>query len=106
MNNDLIVQLDYDYGASAYEIAVANGFIGSEKEWLESLKGEPGKDGLNGNNGINGKDGEPGRNGINGLDGEKGERGVSIFHTVGYMSTPDELIQHGIKRNEIQKVKE
>lgn len=27
-----------DPGASAYEIAIANGFEGSEKEWLESLK--------------------------------------------------------------------
>lgn len=27
------------YGKSAYEIAVANGFNGTEKEWLESLKG-------------------------------------------------------------------
>lgn len=38
-------------GKSAYQIAVDNGFIGDEKEWLESLKGqagqtgEPGKDG-------------------------------------------------------------
>ena len=26
-------------GASAYEIAVKNGFIGTEEEWLESLNG-------------------------------------------------------------------
>lgn len=35
-------------GASAYEVAVKNGFIGSETEWLESLRGAqgiPGKDG-------------------------------------------------------------
>lgn len=29
-------------GASAYEIAVKNGFEGSETDWLASLKGEPG----------------------------------------------------------------
>ena len=29
-------------GASAYEIAVRHGFSGSEQEWLQSLKGEPG----------------------------------------------------------------
>lgn len=29
-------------GASAYEIAVKNGFDGSEKEWLDSLKGKDG----------------------------------------------------------------
>ena len=34
-----------DYrGLSAYEIAVENGFEGTEQEWLASLKGEPGKD--------------------------------------------------------------
>lgn len=27
-------------GKSAYEIAVENGFIGSEEEWLESLVGD------------------------------------------------------------------
>jgi len=31
-------------GKSAYEIAVENGFEGTESEWLESLKGEDGKD--------------------------------------------------------------
>lgn len=35
-------------GESAYEIAVDNGYTGTEEEWLESLKGE---------NGVNGKDG-------------------------------------------------
>lgn len=29
-------------GKSAYQIALDNGFIGSEQEWLDSLKGEPG----------------------------------------------------------------
>ncbi len=32
-------------GESAYEIAVDNGFEGTELQWLESLKGEPGTDG-------------------------------------------------------------
>lgn len=32
-------------GASAYEIAVANGFVGTEEEWLASLKGEKGDSG-------------------------------------------------------------
>lgn len=32
-------------GKSAYEIAVANGFEGTETEWLASLKGADGKDG-------------------------------------------------------------
>lgn len=35
-------------GKSAYEIAVDNGFIGTETEWLESLKGSDGDKGDNG----------------------------------------------------------
>ncbi len=34
-------------GLSAYEIAKKNGFVGTEQEWLESLKGENGDNGLN-----------------------------------------------------------
>lgn len=33
-------------GKSAYEIAVEQGFVGSEQEWLESLKGQDGQDGI------------------------------------------------------------
>ena len=32
-------------GPSAYEVAVANGYVGTEAEWLESLEGEPGPPG-------------------------------------------------------------
>jgi hypothetical protein len=35
-------------GPSAYDIAVANGFVGTEEEWLASLKGEPGDPGVDG----------------------------------------------------------
>ncbi|MGM9647248.1 MAG: phage tail protein [Eubacteriales bacterium] len=41
-------------GKSAYQTAVENGFEGSEEEWLESLKGEPGAKGENGANGSDG----------------------------------------------------
>ena len=42
-------------GLSAYQIAVNNGFEGTEQQWLESLKGS---DGINGSNGLNGADGQ------------------------------------------------
>ena len=35
-------------GMSAYAVAVANGFTGSETEWLNSIKGTDGKDGTDG----------------------------------------------------------
>lgn len=47
-------------GASAYEVAVANGFIGSQTQWLASLQGAPGKDGLQGNVGATGDAGAVG----------------------------------------------
>ena len=53
-------------GKSAYEIAVENGFVGTETEWLASLKGAPGKDGAPGRDGA---DGAPGRDGTDGRDG-------------------------------------
>lgn len=39
-------------GKSAYEIAVDNGFEGSEIQWLASLKGEVGANGLDGGDGY------------------------------------------------------
>ena len=59
-------------GKSAYDIAVDNGFEGTEQEWLASLKGE---DGQQGQEGPAGQDGAPGRDGINGQDGAPGQDG-------------------------------
>ena len=39
----LVMTLDDHRGLSAYEIAVKNGFEGTEAEWLESLRGEDGR---------------------------------------------------------------
>ena len=43
---------DGNNGLSAYEIAVQNGFNGSETEWLESMKGEKGDKGNDGEDGY------------------------------------------------------
>lgn len=40
-----------DEGKSAYEVAKANGFSGTEIEWLESLRGQAGKTPYIGKNG-------------------------------------------------------
>lgn len=42
IGNNRIIALTSKEGKSAYEIAVKNGFVGTEEEWLESLKGEKG----------------------------------------------------------------
>lgn len=39
------------YGFSAYDLAVKNGFMGSEKEWIASLKGDKGDRGDKGDKG-------------------------------------------------------
>lgn len=66
------VRIDADNGKfngkSAYEQALDNGYIGTEKEWLESLKGEKGEKGDKGDKGDKGE------------QGEKGERGSSDYN--------------------------
>ena len=81
-----------DTGASAYEIAVADGFVGTEQEWLLSLKGEIGNPGPQGPKGdpltfedltpeqviaITGPQGMQGPQGIQGATGPQGPQGVS-----------------------------
>lgn len=77
-------------GKSAYEVAVANGFIGTEREWVDSLKGADGRQGVDGksayqvavDNGYVGTEEEwllslKGDNGRDGKDGNDGQDGVS-----------------------------
>lgn len=81
LDKDTTLPLLKDPGESAYTIAVAHGFKGSEQDWLDSLrgpKGDPGKngvDGVNGERGIQGPPGPPGKDGINGAKGEQGLQG-------------------------------
>lgn len=63
-------------GASAYEVAVANGFVGTEVEWLASLEGPEGPQGPAGPPGADstvpgpeGPKGDPGEQGIQGPPG-------------------------------------
>jgi len=105
---------NFDYmGAyiSAYGLAVQLGFKGTKEEWIASLKGEKGEDGIIGKDGVsptvsteaieggyrvtitdgsgphvyelkNGEDGADGKNGSNGQDGADGADGVSPTITV------------------------
>jgi hypothetical protein len=54
-------------GASAYEIAVLDGFVGTEAEWLDSLVGPQGEQGIQGAPGedstVPGPEGDPGPQG-------------------------------------------
>ena len=89
--NELILKLDKEttipliegLGKSAYAIAVAHGFRGTEQEWLDSLKG------LQGPQGEPGPKGDPFRyedftpeqlQSLKGPKGDKGEGGLSAFN--------------------------
>lgn len=101
-------------GDSAYEVAVRNGFVGTEEEWLDSLQGadgEPGPPGPQGPQGIQGEtsyggpegpagppgpagadgaegpagpQGPAGADGIDGTEGPQGERGPGIDRVEAY----------------------
>ena len=62
-------------GESAYEIAVREGFVGTEQEWLASLKGEQGERGEQGIQGVKGDTGATGPKGDKGDQGERGPQG-------------------------------
>lgn len=70
-------------GESAYEIAVTNGFVGTEQEWLASLEGAPGPPGADGPEGPPGPAGPagadstvPGPQGPEGPPGPAGPAGA------------------------------
>ena len=62
-------------GKSAYQIAVEQGYQGSESDWLSSLKGDKGEKGDTGLQGERGEKGETGQQGEQGPMGEKGDPG-------------------------------
>lgn len=68
-----------DTGASAYEAAVANGFVGDEAAWLASLigpQGPQGVQGIQGDQGPQGVQGAQGPQGVQGVQGDPGADGV------------------------------
>ena len=67
-------------GKSPYDIAVFNGFVGNQEQWLQTLKGEQGL---------------PGDNGLNGSNGTNGANGVSAYQVAvnnGFVGTQNEWI--------------
>ena len=62
-------------GKSAYQVAINSGFVGSESEWLASLKGEPG---------------EPGKQG---LQGEPGKSAYQVAVDGGYVGSESDWLK-------------
>lgn len=90
-----------DPGKSAYQIALDNGFEGTEPAWLASLKGpkgdqglkgekgDPGQNGAQGPAGAIGPKGDPGQNGAQGPAGAKGADGKTPVRGVDYWTEAD-----------------
>ena len=68
-------------GKSAFEIAVAGGYSGTEEQWIESLKG------------ADGQDGKDGANGQNGVDGQNGKSAFEIAQENGFVGTETEWLE-------------
>src|SRR3546814_69711 len=65
-------------GLSAYEVAVVNGFAGTEGEWLASLEGPQG---------IPGEQGVQGEQGIQGVQGDEGDTASEVAVANGFVGT-------------------
>ena len=80
-----------DDGKSAYEIAVANGFRGTEAEWLVSLEGPRGEKGDTGATGPKGDTGDTGATGPAGPSGSNGKSAYQYAVDGGYTGTEAEF---------------
>lgn len=77
-------------GKSAFEIAVEHGFVGTETEWLKSLRGA---DGLPGRDGTDGKNGVDGKNGTDGTNGSDGKSAYIIAVEHGFTGSENEWLK-------------
>lgn len=78
-----------DDGMSAFEIALKNGYVGTETEWLASLKGDSGPAGPQG---IPGEKGEQGNTPVKGVDYWNEE---DISEIQSYINTQLGVIENG-----------
>ena len=87
-------------GKSAYQIAVDNGYPGTEQAWLASLKGDKGDTGEPGATGEKGEPGEKGDTGAAGKDGRDGTDGAAGRDGVNGASAYEIAVQHGYSGSE------
>lgn len=87
-------------GKSAYQIAVDNGYPGTEQAWLASLKGDKGDTGEPGAAGEKGEPGEKGDTGAAGKDGRDGTDGAAGRDGENGASAYEIAVQHGYSGSE------
>ena len=111
-------------GKSAYRVAVDNGFVGTEDEWLETLvgpegprgkKGDTGETGPTGATGSRGPQGEQGNPGPQGQKGDKGDKGdtgpagvtsakIAVIDTSGIPSATA-AVENGVLKIQLSGIK-
>ncbi|MEN3168736.1 hypothetical protein [Gluconobacter sp. OJB] len=79
-------------GASAYDIAVANGYSGDAASWIASLTGKDGATGPKGAQGDTGPAGPTGAQGIQGIQGPQGDNAYQVAVANGYSGTESEWL--------------
>lgn len=94
-------------GKSAYEVAVAGGYSGTEVQWLASLKGAKGDTGAKGETGAAGAKGDTGATGPAGKDGTNATTTAVASSTAnGLMSKADKVKLDGLTNITLEKVGE
>lgn len=88
-------------GSSAYEIAVAQGFVGTIGAWLTSLVGPTGAAGAQGLQGVTGPSGAQGIQGPTGTAGATGATGPSGLLSFANTGTGEGLIGYTLAAGEI-----
>jgi hypothetical protein len=86
-------------GLSAYEIAVLNGYTGTQQQWLSTAivgpQGPQGPQGIAGTNGSNGVDGANGPQGPQGIQGPQGVAGINGINGTNGLSAYEIAVQNG-----------
>ncbi len=104
-------------GKSAYQVAVDNGFDGTEVEWLRSLHGNDGLDGKSGRDGLPGQSGKSAyeiaiTNGFTGtepewlesLKGRDGHDGKDANVDLSKYPTKDEIANRYVQRTDLPNI--
>lgn len=104
-------------GKSAYQVAVDNGFDGTEVEWLRSLHGNDGLDGKSGRDGLPGQSGKSAyeiaiTNGFTGtetewlesLKGRNGHDGKDANVDLSKYPTKDEIANQYVQRTDLPNI--
>jgi hypothetical protein len=79
-------------GLSAYEVAVKNGFKGTESQWITSLNGEAGKDSVSKETTVHTESTVIKQVPVNGEDGADGQSSYSLWLSLGNTGTEQDYL--------------